>query len=184
MSGILIRATVRDMLREHLGLSDQSIMVMDDSKSAHPTAPPVFIGVSPGRWKQWSGWKIGPTLDEEFGIAVTISAKTGAIQPQLYGEKILQRADAITTCGAGIEMLCREIVTHLHDNPDLTCTLNTAAGAVQYTGGLFFADGGRAERRQPSWWMCAGKKDDAPIGMSQTIEFYGLRRTQQSVTAI
>ena len=182
MSGILLRETVRDMLRQHLGfkgIREIQCRVMDD-ELATPEPHQVFIGISPGRWKQWGGWKLGPTLDEEFGLSVTVSAKNGAIQPQLYGELIVQKKIGITSCGIGIEALCREIITFLHDNPDVACTMNAAIGDTQVTGGLFFADGGRAERKQASWWMCPCKKEDSPIGMSQTVQFYGLRRTQAS----
>lgn len=182
MSGILIRENVRDMLREYLGLTKNQIRVMDD-EYATPDPIPVFVGVSPGRWRQWSGWKLGPTLDEEFGCSVTVSAKAGAKQPQLYGELMVQRDIAINSCGVGIEALCREIVTFLHDNDDLVCALDTTVGAAQFTGGLFFADGGKAEKKYADWWMCPRAKEDSPIGMAQTVQFYGLRRTQASRTA-
>lgn len=180
MSEILVRETIRDMIQVQFGLKKNQCRVVDDPGKAPPDATPVFIGVHPARWKQWGGWKLGPTLDEEFGVAVTISVKSGAIQPQLWGELVQQKETEITSCGAGIDSLARSIVTFLHDNNDVTCTLNTAVGNVQFSGGLFFADGGIATEKQADWWRCPVNKGDAPIGMSKTIQFYGLRRTQAS----
>jgi hypothetical protein len=181
MSEILVREVVRDMIRAKFKLKESQCRVVDDPGKAPPDAGSIFIGVHPARWKQWGGWKQGPTLDEEFGVSVTISAKSGAIQPQLWGELVQQKKVAITSCGIGIDALAREIVAFLHSNEDLTCTLNTEVGAVQFTGGLYFADGGIATERQADWWRSAlQKKDEAAIGMSKTISFYGLRRTQAS----
>ena len=179
MSGILLRQVVRNLLVNHLGISDRVVRVMDDANSATPEGHLVFIGISPGRWKQWGGWKQGPTLDEEFGLAITVSAKTGAIQPQNYGELVVQKKLPITSCGTGIEALTREIVTYLHDNAEIPCALNTLVDSVQFSGGLYFADGGVPEKKPPAWWLDrSGSKD--PVGMAQTIQFYGLRRTQPS----
>lgn len=180
MSEILVRETVRNMIISRFMLAKGQCRVVDDPGKAPTDATPVFIGVHPARWKQWGGWKLGPTLDEEFGISVTVSVKAGALQPQLWGELIQQKTEKITSCGAGIDALAREIVTFIHDNIDLVCTLNTAISSDQFSGGLFFADGGVATERQADWWRCPCKKDDAPIGMAKTIQFYGLRRTQAS----
>lgn len=183
MSGILLRDTVRTMIKAYLGVDDRQCCVMDNPGQPMPDSPPVFIAVHPGRWKQWSGWKLGPTLDEEFGCSVTVSVKAGGIQPQLWGQLLLQKQIPITSCGAGVEALLREIVTLLHDNPDVLCSLNTTVGATQFTGGLFFADGGESKPQNVGWWRCQAKKEDPPIGISQTAQFYGLRRTQASGTA-
>lgn len=179
MSGRLIRDTVRNMLVAHLGINDRCVRVMDTASSATPEPLPVFVGISPGRWRQWSGFKGGPLLDEEFGIVVTVSVKTGATQPQLYGEKVVQREYPITSCGAGLEALCREIVVFLHDNSEVPCTLDAAIESKQWSGGLWFADGGRPEQKSASWWLSPDDKK-TPVGMAQSIEFYGLRRTQPS----
>lgn len=185
MSGILLREVVRDMLINHLLLGDRrQIRVMDHANSATPEPFPVFVGVSPGRWKQWAGWKYGPTLDEEFGVTITVSAKAGAIQPQLYGELILQRKWPITSCGVGVEALCREIVTYLHNNSDVTCQLNQKVDPTpQFSGGLYFGDGGQPMDKTGAWWGDIGQNNKTVIGMAQTISFYGLRRTQDSETA-
>lgn len=180
MSGIWLRNAVRDEIQEHLGLKQQQVKVMDDGR-APPDATQLFIAVHPGRWRRWPGWKPGPTLDEEFGCSVTVSAKNGAIQPQLWGELLLQKETPITSCGVGIEAVCREIVTRLSNLESLMCVLNTLAGATQFTGGLYFADGGIATAKQADWWMCGMKDRNEPaIGWAQTIQFDGVRRTQAS----
>lgn len=180
MSSILVMNAVRNMLRSHLGVPDHQCRVVDNPGNAPPDAGPVFIGVHPGRWRRWGGWRQGPTLDEENGCRVTVTVKAGAIQPQLYGELILQRGCAIGSCGVGIESLCREIAVYLHGNEKLLCALNTGVGGKQFTGGLFWADGGEAVDRGAAWWRCPSSKADPSIGMSQTVQFDGLRRTQET----
>lgn len=180
MSGTLVRAAVRDLIRSRLGIQDRQCLVTDSPGNAPPDASQLFIAIHPGRWRRWGAWKLGPTFDEEFACRVTVSVKAGAIQPQWWGEKFIQKACAISSCGAGIEAICREIATMLHDNDELACALNTQVGDTQFTGGLFFADGGEAESRTASWWRCPTTKEAPAIGLSQTLYFDGLRRTQAS----
>jgi len=184
MSGTLVRAAVRDLIRLHLRIQERQCQVTDDPGNAPPDASQLFIAVHPGRWRRWGAWKLGPTFDEEFACRVTVSVKAGAIQPQWWGELILQKTEPITSCGAGIEAVCREIALFLHDNNDLVCNLNTEIGATQFTGGLFWADGGEATQRTASWWRSPADKNSPPVGLSQTMYFDGLRRTQESGNAI
>jgi len=184
MSGRLVREAVRNQIRKHLRIKESQCLVTDNPGEPPPDASQLFIAVHPGVWRRWGGWKLGPTFDEEFGCRVTVSVKAGAIQPQWWGEVILQKEEPITSCGAAIEAVCRSIAVFLHDNEDVVCDLNTEIGATQFTGGLFFADGGEATPRTASWWRCPAPKDSPPIGLSQTLYFDGLRRTQSSEGAI
>lgn len=185
MSQIALRTEVRDAIRTGFTLKDCQCMVMDNGQPPQNSSP-LFVAVHPGTWRRASAWKSGPLFDEEIGFQVTVSVQNSGIQPQYYGEWYLQNATTLGTCGAGLEAFCRAIAVLLHDNDDILCALETATGNEgQYSGGVFFSDGQLAEVRTASWWRSgsASKTSDPPVGLSQTMTFDGIRRTQESGTA-
>lgn len=161
-------------------------MVMDTDGQPPQSASPLFIAVHPGTWKRSQYWKSGAVFDEDLGFRVTVSVQNSGIQPQYYGEWYLQNAVPLGTCGAGLEAFCRAIAVFLHDNDSIVCTLETAAGNDgQYSGGVFFLDGGMAVEKTADWWRSnpASKNSNPPIGLAQTLTFDGIRRTQKAGTA-
>jgi hypothetical protein len=186
MSQLALRAAIRDAIRTEYSLKDCQCMVMDADGQPPQSASPLFVAVHPGAWRRASQWKGGPLFDEELGFRVTVSVQNSGVQPQNYGEWYLQNAVPLGTCGAGLESFCRAIAVFLHDNDSIMCGLETATGNEgQYSGGVFFQDGGMAVERTADWWRSnpASKTSNPPIGLSQTMTFDGVRRTQLSGTA-
>jgi hypothetical protein len=177
-SQAILRALVRDAIIDHFGLSECQCGINFNGQP-HPNSGPVYISVHPGKWRRIRRWRKGPLLDEEFGFQVTITVKNSAVQPKFYGEWFMQKTAALNSCGAGLESLSRAIAVYLHDNGSIICELaKRASGLSHFSGGIFWENGSVPKQRRAKWWLCPYQTGNPSIGLSQTLVFGGLRRSQ------
>jgi hypothetical protein len=176
MSQRALLLATRDQLRASPGLKVPEDQIQVTYKGRpYPMAGPKFIGVWAGYWRD--NGSNGLTLDELYGINVTVSVRMADVPSDRLGVEAAKAND-------GLIALCEQIRALIHMDPEDTVVggvmwranailgIETANGFIQP---LQFLDGGSADEKSGAWW---GAKGQPMAGLAQTVSFGSAERVQ------
>lgn len=177
MSMRALLLAVRDQLRDtkQLGLDNTNCEVTADEQP-FPVAGEIFVAVWYGYWRNKD--PNGMSLDEDYGVNVTVSVRATRVATDRIGPSLLAKAND------GLLALCEQIRAAIHMDPEDSNTqavvwrANKIIGATVngFIAPLQFRDGGRPTKRSGSWFGARGGKGVA--GLSQTLTFTDANRVQ------
>jgi hypothetical protein len=167
----LLLAT-RDQLRSRIGLRPAECDVTEGGRPI-ASAGERFVAVSEGGWSSNSD----ESLDESFGVAVTVTVKCGRIPDDRLGPGLIAEMAA----GKGLLRLAEWVRACVHSNYDILNAANAliGTGANGFVEPLRLAGPGRLRAVGPAWFSAAADADsDAPDGLVLELRFHRARRVQ------
>lgn len=160
-----------EWIRNRLGLETGEIDI------EHGGRPPavaglLFVAVHAGPWQSINDQ--GYVLDEDIGLSVTVSVKTGSLMTDRWGKP------GYSDHGVGLDVVATRVIGAVHLQYGLLNKANEQiVGDVnKYVEPLRFRRAESPVERNAEWW--SGSKTTAPgyVGMSRTLLFTGARVIQ------
>ncbi len=167
MSQRALLLATRDHLRTKLGLKPEACEITFQGMPL-PMSGETFFGVWEGDWNCQST----ESLEETYGVSVTISVRLPAVPQDRQGPEILAKA------GWGLMELAEQVRAAIHSNYELMDAANALIKSSTTNGfvePLRFKNGGRNERKAGDWYAARGEKQ---AGMARTLTFGDAKRIQ------
>jgi len=161
-----------DWIRGRLGLEIGEIDV------AHGGRPPAiaglfFVAIHSGPWQSINDQ--GYLLDEDIGLQVTVSVKSGSLPTDRWGKP------GYSDHGVGLDVLATRVIGVVHLQYGL---LNNANDQIEgdvnkYVEPLRFRRADAPVERAAEWWSGSKTTHHGYVGMSRTLLFTGARVIQE-----
>ena len=167
-AGTAIRKGVQRYLQERMSFRDTECGVQNGPEPPSQ-AGYIYVSVHLG---QENHRGLDQSIQESWGVDVTVSLKTARIPFQRWG------IDAIDRPIDGLEVLGTQILNLLHHNYDLMNAINASGRNLNFYRPLLAPSTQAAPQERGGAWWGAGKdsKGGQAQGMSKTFRFEGAER--------
>lgn len=160
----------RDLIRSQLNYTAAQCEVMPDGQPP-PMAGEEFVAVHPDDWTNTDDNPL--SLDEIFGICVTLTFRVGYLPVDRTGSK------GMLPLVSGWYARAGQVRALLHANYTAINNANTLIGATEngFIEPLSFRSGSVPQARGPDWFWSEDDRDPA-AGYTIELRFGGARRKQ------